>query len=256
MTDSEAQISSCRAMIERFGGWQREAAHQSAGQRAKVLEEIAAVTRSIQGVDEIARTTKILSINVSIEAARAGDAGKGFSVLAREIRELAASTQALAAEVGARIEALARVITVDLADAAKRHDVAEHEAFDEFSHKLASFSDDANAILSHERATLDQLGRVEEAISSPILEAIGKMQFQDIIRQQLEQVEQSIAMVDEHIADLSAALSEHRAPASDNLWAKFEGQFGTYRMDDQRASHRAASGQADEGMTAPMIELF
>jgi len=257
MKEIEAQIEGCRKLIEGFSERQREDALQGANQRAKVAAETAAVLKSLKGVDQIARMTTIMSLNVSIEAARTGAAGKGFMVIGREIRELAASTQALAAEVGERIEALLRAVNVDLENEGKRRELIEREAFEEVSRTLGAFSQNVYAIVRHERKVLDEVEHEEQGISDSILDAIGRLQFQDIIRQQLEQLEQTFVMVDGHMANLGAALAERRTPSLDeSLWAKLEGQFETYHMEDQRVSHRAALGQPTKLATAPKIELF
>lgn len=50
-------------------------------------------------IENLARQTNLLGINASVEAARAGDAGKGFSVIANETRRLAASTSESAQKI-------------------------------------------------------------------------------------------------------------------------------------------------------------
>ena len=53
------------------------------------LENVGNITSVING---IAKQTNLLALNATIEAARAGEAGKGFSVVANEVKALAAST--------------------------------------------------------------------------------------------------------------------------------------------------------------------
>ena len=65
-------------------------------ERSKEVDKINLLTGSIL---EIAEQTNLLALNAAIEAARAGDAGKGFSVVAEEIRKLASTSQNSANEI-------------------------------------------------------------------------------------------------------------------------------------------------------------
>jgi methyl-accepting chemotaxis protein len=66
-------------------------------------QEIGAV---IKVITSIAEQTNLLALNATIEAARAGEAGKGFAVVASEVKELARDTAKATEEIGTRIESM------------------------------------------------------------------------------------------------------------------------------------------------------
>lgn len=61
----------------------------------KLVDIISHLNDVISGINSISLQTNLLALNASVEAARVGEAGKGFSVVASEIRELSEETQGL-----------------------------------------------------------------------------------------------------------------------------------------------------------------
>ncbi len=91
--------------------------HKGIDQMATIRENFTSVLRAIntlgatsgdimnivEMITKIAKQTNLLALNAAIEAARAGDQGKGFSVVAQEVRKLAEQSSIAAKEIGERI---------------------------------------------------------------------------------------------------------------------------------------------------------
>jgi methyl-accepting chemotaxis protein len=174
------QAAERNAALARLARSHREKLDQSTAELARLAEEIergaseaealatasAEIEKFIIQAKSIAKRTHMLALNASIEAARAGDEGRGFSVVAEEVRKLAGqaamaatstseTVQSVVAQVQTARDRLIRLGTGGLAARDAAHEAAvglmnvaaQADANDEWTQRISSSAGDVRGLI-------------------------------------------------------------------------------------------------------------
>jgi len=235
---------------------------QSNLERLNRLREVKSLAPLVEVIFNVARQTNFLAINAAIEAAHAGSSGTGFAVLAAEIRQLSTRTAEAATSIGERITAATQGIDEELERAGQ---INERTSSTGNMRRVLNDINEMQARFSVAAASSNLLGVIEgvksghQDIVAGLSDVLGQLQFHDVMRQRVEQVQSSLLDLNSHLQGMADQMGDK--PWDPDLMVslrqRLEQQVSSYVMASQRSTYDRARGQTEEpNNPLPKIELF
>jgi methyl-accepting chemotaxis protein len=221
-----ANIQSVTANVESMGTYYQRLQSQSGdGMEAIQLlstqaKDIVARSRSLEEANElisgIASQTNLLAMNAEIEAANAGEAGRGFSVVANEIRKLAENVTAQSKAVAENLNSIQLAITDVVASSGNAEKV-----FGEIVEQISVLSNLEGEVKSAMReqsagsaSILETLSSMKSITAEVQVEAVAMRDGDEAVLDEMRRLQRLTAELENGMSEMASGAAQIRAAAS------------------------------------------
>jgi len=164
------------------------------------------VNQLLGEISSIADQTNLLALNAAIEAARAGEAGRGFAVVADEVRALSTNSNNLNNKIREVVDkskdniSKAKAIVGEIAGKDMSVAMQHKSRVDE----ILVLMEEKNQFVNNKILQIDGIAK---SVESGVNMAVRSLQFEDIARQQCEQLNAHIGLVDQLFINMQSEVS-------------------------------------------------
>ena len=184
----------------------------------------------------------------------------GHAALVGQVFCVAQATDEAVGQISSGIQAVADSIEGQFEEKLSKDNAAsEREALESFAIQLDDLGRSYKEVTEHGAGVMSTITESSRQLADMFMSALASVQFQDVTRQQIEQVVDALNRLDGHSVMLAERLAQLEDPSFElqPLATHLDQIYSNYVMDSQRNTHNSVTrGEAASSSGGPKVELF